>query len=121
MGTKDGTLGNRCSSHILSVQDSQSFLQRLDLFLSTGNPVIVADSRVYTRGLQLVEVGKGGIQFLLRALEILTLCGQGLCLILLLRRLVLDVLSLGRLVNLRVCHEGIVVLLGCRLSRLRIG
>merc|ERR1740116_261005 len=116
-----GKLASGCSCQVLSVQDSQGLLQGLDLFFSAGNPVIVADSRVYAGGLQLVEVGKCGIEFLLRALEILTLRGQCLCLILLLCRLVLDVLRLRRLVNLRVGHEGIVVLLCCRLSRLRIG
>merc|ERR1719326_89545 len=99
------------SCNVLAIENLQCLLQRFNLFLSSCHTVLVTDTRVDARRLELVEVCKSGIQLLLGALKILVLCCQGLRLILLLCSLVLNIGVLFRLVNLGISHELIILFL----------
>merc|ERR1719235_3137390 len=91
-----------CFSHscdVLAIEDAESLLQRLDLFLSAGNTILVADTSINTRGLQLLIVCQSSVKLLLRAIEVCLLLLKRLLLVLLLARLVLNVLGLLRLVH----------------------
>merc|ERR1740123_2886399 len=108
------------SSEVLSIEDAERLLERLDLLLPACNAVIVADTRINTRWLQLVEISKCCIQFLLCALKVGSLRGQSLVLVLLLRLLVLDAFGLCCNVDLRICHESVVLPLRSGLCCLRV-
>merc|ERR1719336_469640 len=118
----DASLGQivLISCDVLTVQDLERLLQRLDFFLSPRHPVVVADTRINARRLQLVVIRQRSVQLLLRALQVRLLKHQSLLLILLLRGLVLDVGHLCSLVDLRVGHELIVLLLSRGLGSLGI-
>merc|ERR1719161_1406306 len=58
------------SRDVLTVENAQRLLQGFDLFLATGDSIIVAHARINTRRLQFIEVRQGRIQFLLCTLEI---------------------------------------------------
>merc|ERR1719188_1344618 len=100
------------SSEVLPIENAERFLQRFNLLFPSRNTIVIADSRVNTGRLQLVEICKCGIQFLLRSLEVGPLRRQSLVFVLLLCLLVFDVLGLGSNIYLRICHEGVVSLLG---------
>merc|ERR1719379_2289261 len=92
-------LGASCLRNVLAVEDTEGFLQRLDLFLPAGNTVLVAHTCIYTRRLQLLIVRKRCIELFLCAIKIRLLLLKRLLLVLLLPGLVLDVLCLLSLIN----------------------
>merc|ERR1719321_328190 len=102
------------SSNVLTVQDTECFLKRLDLFLPPCHAVFVADSSVNAARLKLLVVGEGRIKLLLGSIKIGLLLLKGLLLVLLLPRLVLDVLCLLGLVHRRIAHELVILLLCLR-------
>merc|ERR1719453_2322892 len=104
------------SRNVLTVQDAESLLQGLNLFLPASHAILVAHTRVDARWLELLIVRKSSVELLLRAIEVSLLLLQSLLLVLLLARLVLNVLGLLRLVNRRVRHELIILLLSLCLS-----
>merc|ERR1719491_2281471 len=77
---------NACTrlSNVLAIEDSQGFLQGLDLFFASGNAVIIDDTSVHTGRLQLVVISKRGSQLLLRAFQVLAFRGERPTLVLLL-------------------------------------
>merc|ERR1719313_2068569 len=99
------------SGKVLTVENLESLLERLNLFLASCNAVLVADTGINTRWLQLVKVCQSCIKLLLCAFQIRSLGDQSLFLILLLGRLVFNVSALLCLVDLRIRHELIVFLL----------
>merc|ERR1719191_633126 len=84
----------RQSGNVLAIEDAQGFLEGLDLLLPARHAFFVALTGVDTRWLQLLVIGEGGIELLLCALKVRLLLSEGLLLVLLLRRLVLNVLCL---------------------------
>mmetsp|Transcript_21980 Transcript_21980/g.60066 ORF Transcript_21980/g.60066 Transcript_21980/m.60066 type:complete len:235 (-) Transcript_21980:52-756(-) len=96
---------------VLAVQDAQGLLQGLDLSLAPIHAVLVADASIHAGRLKLVVVRQCRIKLLLRAIQVRLLGSERLRLVLLLGLFVLDVLLLGRLVDLRVSLELIVELL----------
>merc|ERR1719453_2670383 len=82
------------SCNVLTVQDAESLLQGLNLFLPASHAILVAHTRVDARWLELLVVRKSSVELLLRAIEVSLLLLQSLLLVLLLARLVLNVLSL---------------------------
>merc|ERR1719506_3651968 len=92
-------------SDVLSVQDAQCLLQGLNLLLAARNAVLVADTRIHARRLQLVVVRESGIEFLLRAFQISLLRRQSCLLVRLLRGLVLHILRVRRAVHCRLARE----------------
>merc|ERR1719428_172596 len=102
-------------SDVLAVQDFQSLLQGFDLLLAARNPVLIADIGIDTRWLELVEVGKGRIQLLLCAFQILLVHLEGGLILILPARLVLNRGRFSLLVNFGVAHEGVVLALRSRL------
>merc|ERR1719375_969066 len=103
---------NRSLCHILTVENTEGLLQGFNLFLAACNTVLIAFTCIHTRWLELLIVCKGGIKFLLRAIEICLGLLEGLLMVLLLARLVLDVLGLLSLVHGRIAHELIILFLG---------
>merc|ERR1719199_676595 len=103
----------------VAAQDLQGFLQRLDLFLAASHTILVALASVDACWLELVVVCKRGIKLLLGSMQFLLFLNEGLLLVLLLIRLVLNISCLLSLVGCRVCHELVVLLLGTCLSSLR--
>merc|ERR1719321_246450 len=81
-------------SDILTVEDPQGLLKRLDLLLAASDALLVRDTGIHARRLQLVVVGKSRVELLLRAL-----------LVRLLRRLVLHVLGVRSAVHRRLAAE----------------
>mmetsp|Transcript_94461 Transcript_94461/g.262832 ORF Transcript_94461/g.262832 Transcript_94461/m.262832 type:complete len:437 (-) Transcript_94461:507-1817(-) len=110
----------RSSGQVLSVEDPEGLLQRLDLGLAPRHAVLVAHAGVDARGLELVEVRECGVKLLLRPLQVLPLDCEGLRLVLLFCRLVLNVLCLCCLVHCGVGHERVVLLLSGSLRGLRV-
>merc|ERR1719335_716319 len=100
-----------CSGNVLTIEDAEGFLERLDLLLPPRHAVLVADAGVHAGGLELLVVRQGGVKLLLRAVKVRLLLLEGLLLVLLLPRLVLDVLRFLGLVNRGVAHELVVLLL----------
>merc|ERR550537_429950 len=96
---------------VLAIEDAEGLLQGFDLFLPAGDTILVAHTCINTRWLELLVVGQGSIELLLRAIKVRLLLLEGLLLVLLLARLVLDVLRLLRLVNRGVGHELVILLL----------
>merc|ERR1719321_2037633 len=92
-------------SDILAVEDAQGLLKRLDLLLAASDAVLVRDTGVHARRLQLVVVGQSRVELLLRALQVSLLRRQGALLVRLLRRLVLNVLGVGSAVHRRLAAE----------------
>merc|ERR1719375_1077199 len=103
---------NRSLCHILTVENTEGLLQGFNLFLAACNTVLIAFTCIHTRWLELLIVCKGGIKFLLRAIEICLGLLEGLLMVLLLARLVLDVLGLLSFVHGRIAHELIILFLG---------
>merc|ERR1719335_835326 len=93
------------------VEDLERILQRDDLLLPASHAVLVADGLVHTIGLKLLVIVQGGVELLLRPLQVRLLLRERLLLVLLGRGLVLDVLLLLRLVDVAVVHELVVLLL----------
>merc|ERR1719247_2245362 len=85
------TLAVSISCDVLAIEDLEGLLQRFDFFFAPSDSVLVAHAGIHARWLQLVEVSQSRIEFLLCALHVLLLHGQGLRLVLLLCGLVLDV------------------------------
>merc|ERR1719375_791583 len=102
------------SGDVLTAENLEGLLERFDLLLAAGDPVLVAHARIHARGLQLFIIRKSGIQLFLGAIEVGLLLLERLLLVLLLGALVLNIRSLLRLVHRRVSHELIVLLLRLR-------
>merc|ERR1719231_2063726 len=81
-----------CLRNVLTVQDAECFLQRLNLLLAAGYPVLITHTRIDTGWLELFIVCKCSIKLFLSAIKVSFLLLQGLLLVLLLGALVLDVL-----------------------------
>merc|ERR1719482_347306 len=106
-------------SDILTVEDPQGLLKRLNLLLAASDAVLVRDTGVHARRLQLVVVRQSRVELLLRALQVSLLRRQGALLVRLLRRLVLHVLGVRRAVHRRLAAELVERVL--RLSLRRLG
>merc|ERR1719502_2134764 len=109
-------------------EDLERLLKRLDLLLAAGHAILVALDRVHALGLQLLPVRHSGCKLLLRAFEVHLLLLEARLLVLLRRGLELDIRRLGGLVDLRVGHELVVLLLilglrgrGLRLQTREVG
>ena len=92
----------------------------LDLLLAASDAVLVRDTSVHARRLQLVVVGQSRVELLLRALQVRLLRRQGALLVRLLRRLVLHVLGVRRAVHGRLAAELVERVLGLSLRRLGV-
>merc|ERR1719313_998429 len=114
----DRSLLEECD--ILAVEDAKRLLQRLDLLLAACDAVLVADTRVHARRLQLVVVRESRVELLLRTLKISLLRSQRCLLVDLLRGLVLHVLRVRRTVDGRLARELVERLLRLSLRRLRV-
>merc|ERR1719182_467484 len=90
---------------VLTVEDAERLLQRLDLLLAARNAVLVRHTGIHARRLELVVVRQSRVELLLRALEVSLLRRQGALLVRLLRRLVLHVLRVRSAVHLRLAAE----------------
>merc|ERR1719272_1949071 len=99
------------SRDVLTIEDAKGLLQRLDFLLAAGDAVLVADTGVNAGWLQLLVVRKRGVELFLSAIQVRLLLLKRLLLVLFLPRFVLDVLALLRLVDGRVTHELVVLLL----------
>merc|ERR1719428_2195612 len=113
-------IASHSSCNVLTVEDAEGLLQRLNLLLPPRDAILIADTSINTRGLELLIVRKSSIKLLLRAIKISLLLLQCLLLILLLTRLVLNVLRLLGLVNRGVTHELVILLLRLGLSSARL-
>merc|ERR1719263_859278 len=100
-----------CLRNILPVENAEGLLQGLDLLLATCNTVLVALTCINAGWLQLFVVRKRCIQLLLGSIQISLGLLKSLLVVLLLARLVFDVLGLLSLVDRRVAHEFIILLL----------
>merc|ERR1719160_1343498 len=107
-------------SDILTVEDPQGLLKRLDLLLAASDAVLVRDTGVDAGRLELVVVGQSRVELLLRALQVRLLRRQGALLVRLLRRLVLDVLGVRRAVHGRLAAELVERALRLSLRGLRV-
>merc|ERR1719313_3168118 len=114
----DRSLLEECD--ILAVEDAKRLLERLDLLLAACDAVLVADTRVHARRLQLVVVRESRVELLLRALKIRLLRSQRCLMVRLLRGLVLHVLRVRRTVDGRLARELVERLLRLSLRRLRV-
>merc|ERR1719236_172170 len=90
---------------VLTVEDAERLLQRLDLLLAARNAVLVRHTGIHARRLELVVVRQYRVELLLRALEVSLLRRQGALLVRLLRRLVLHVLRVRSAVHRRLAAE----------------
>merc|ERR1719421_1651624 len=115
-------------SDVLAIEDPERLLQGLDLFLPACHAILVTYASIYAGRFQLFIVRKCGIELLLCAIEVSLLLLEGLLLILLLARLVLDVLCLLCLVDRRITHKLVILLLsfclggaGFRLETCKVG
>merc|ERR1719182_55768 len=90
---------------VLTVEDAERLLQRLDLLLAARNAVLVRHTGIHARRLELVVVRQSRVELLLRALEVSLLRRQGALLVRLLRRLVLHVLRVRSAVHRRLAAE----------------
>merc|ERR1719182_1376486 len=104
---------------VLTVEDAERLLQRLNLLLAASDAVLVRDTGIHARRLQLVVVRQSRVELLLRALQVSLLRRQGALLVRLLRRLVLHVLGVRRAVHRRLAAELVERVL--RLSLRRLG
>merc|ERR1719428_867826 len=104
-------IASHSSCNVLTVEDAEGLLQRLDLLLPPRDTILIADTGINTRGLELLIVRKSSVKLLLRAIEVCLLLLKRLLLVLLLARLVLNVLRLLSLVNRGITHEFVVLLL----------
>merc|ERR1719158_252794 len=102
--------------NVLTVEDAKGLLQRFNLFLATGDTVLVALTSIHAGWLELLVIGKCCVQFLLCTIKVSLGLLKSLLMILLLARLVLDVLGLLSFVDTRVRHEFVVLLLSFSLS-----
>merc|ERR1719311_272995 len=114
-----------CSCDILAIENAEGLLQGLDLFLATCDTVLIALTCIDAGWLQLLIVCKRCIQFLLGSIQICLGLLESLLVVLLLTRFVLNVLGLLGLVDRRVAHELIILLLclclSCAGLRLKAG
>merc|ERR1719386_77013 len=60
----------RRSEDGLAIENAESFLQRCDLFLATGDTFLVSLAGIQARWLKLLVVLEGGVQFLLCSIEV---------------------------------------------------
>merc|ERR1712091_686611 len=108
--------------HVLTVEDLESLLQRLNLVLAAGHALLVRHTGVNAGRLQLVEILEGSVELLLGGLKILLPVGEVVLLVDVLVLLVLNVLGLGGLVNgglsLLGISNGLLVLLGLSVADL---
>merc|ERR1719473_904543 len=109
MKSSKGILLHSCD--VLTIQNAKGLLQRFDFFLATGHTVLIALSCIHAGWLELLVVRECSIQFLLCSIKIGLGLLKSLLMVLLLARLVLDVFGLLRLVDARVRHELVVLLL----------
>merc|ERR1719446_1207386 len=86
---------------ILAIEDAKGLLQGLDFLFPPGNAVLIGHTSLNARRLQLIEVVESGVEFFLSALKVGLLLGS----------LVHNVPALAFMVNLRVSHEGLILLL----------
>merc|ERR1719313_2792389 len=110
------------SGNVLAVKNAECLLQRLNLLLAPSNTVLIAHARVHTGWLKLLVISKRCVKLLLGAVKVRLLLLERLLLILLLGALVLNVLGFLSLVDRRVSHELVVLLLclGFRSTCLRL-
>mmetsp|Transcript_136230 Transcript_136230/g.423333 ORF Transcript_136230/g.423333 Transcript_136230/m.423333 type:complete len:709 (-) Transcript_136230:8-2134(-) len=108
-------MGGR-SGDVVPREDLECLLQGLNLLLPAPHALLVGDPGVDACGLQLLVVVHGGLQLLLRGLELLLGRMQVTLLVRLGSILVLALVLLQRLVLLRLEHE-LVVLVGLRSLR----
>merc|ERR1719313_638549 len=124
VGLYEKTSSIHCSllqeRNVLSVQDAERLLQRLDLLLAARNAVLVAHAGINARRLELGGVRESRVELLLRTFQVGLLRGQSSLLVRLLRRLVLDVLRVRRTVHRRLARELVESLLRLGLRRLRV-
>merc|ERR1719473_91754 len=109
MKSSKGILLHSCD--VLTIQNAKGLLQRFDFFLATGHTVLIALSCIHAGWLELLIVRECSIQLFLCSIKIGLGLLKSLFMVLLLARLVLNVLGLLRLVDARVGHELVVLLL----------
>merc|ERR1719235_942394 len=99
------------SCDVLAVEDAEGLLQRLGLLLTPRHAILVAHAGIHARWLKLLVISKRRVKLLLGAVKIRLLLLERLLLILLLGAPVLNVLGFLSLVDRRVSHELVVLLL----------
>merc|ERR1719305_1481917 len=86
---------------VLTVEDAERLLQRLDLLLAARNAVLVRHTGIHARRLELVVVRQCRVELLLRALEVSLLRRQGALLV----RLLLHILRVRSAVHRRLAAK----------------